>query len=241
MPNVLGYCGPEERGKILKGIERGEAGDDLLTTLKEFEAAYPFLKLIARNTGREAFDYSVPEAYWIGNGLLERVPASDFHGFAQNELKGMGNERAKAVLRSLHGPALPHHSFYVMSTYAVAGPGNGPDLSNEVSKKIAGLIDSCRISWGRVVQVGSDDLKVELKPLVAGGEGLALERPVIRRVKYDPDVKPFGTIGPGDVVSIHWNYACDVLTARQAKNIQKYTQADIALVNRLIKAGRDER
>jgi len=233
MPNVLGYCGPEERGRILKGIEGGEAGDDLVTTLKGFEAAYPFLKLIARNNGKEAFDYSVPEAYWIGNGLLERVPAADFHGFALSELKGMGNERTRSVLRKLKGPALPHHSFYVMSTYAVAGRGNGPDLSNEASKKITELIDSCRISWGKVVRVGTEDLRVELKPLVIREGRLALGRPAVRRVKYNADVKPFGGVRPGDSVSVHWNYACDVLTPRQVKNIEKYTEADIRLVNRL--------
>lgn len=236
MPNVLGYCGPEERGRILRGIENGEAGEGLVTVLKDFEAAYPFLKLIARNTGKEAFDYSVSEAYWIGNGLLERVPPSDFHGFAQRELKGMGNERTKGVLRRLEGPALPHHSFYVMCTYAVAGPGNGPDLSNEASRKISALIDSCRISWGRVVQVGSDDLKVELKPLVVDGGRLGLARPTIKRVKYNADVKPFDAIKPGDVVSVHWNYACDVLTVKQARNIRKYTEADLALVNSLNRA-----
>ena len=238
MPNLLGYCGPEERGRILRGIERDEAGDDLVTTLKGFEAAYPFLKLIARNTGREAFDYLVPEAYWIGNGLLERVPASDFHGFAHRELKGMGNARTGLALKGLDGQGLPHHSFYVMSTYAVAGPGNGPDLSNEASRKVAELIDSCRISWGRVVQVGSDDLKVELKPLAIDDGRLALADPVLKRVKYNPDVKPFGAIKPGDVVSLHWNYACDILTPEQSRNIEKYTAADIRLVNSLKKAER---
>ena len=233
MPNLLGYCGPEERGKILRGIERDEAGDDLVTTLKEFEAAYPFLKLIARNNGREAFDYPVPEAYWIGNSLLERVPVSDFHGFAHRELKGMGREKTRLVLKSMNGPALPHHSFYVMSTYAVGGPGNGADLSNEASKKIAELIDNCRISWGKVVKVGSDELKVELKPLAIDDGRLALTKPVLRRVKYNAGVKPFGAVKPGDVVSLHWNYACDVLTPRQSKNIEKYTSADIRLVNSL--------
>ncbi len=233
MPNLLGYCGPEERGRILRGIEGQEAGDDLVTTLKEFEAAYPFLKLIARNSGREAFDYSVSEAYWIGNGLLERVPVSDFHGFAQNELKGMGNQRTRSVLKGLEGPALPHHSFYVMSTYAMAGPGNGPDLTNEASRKTAELIDSCRISWGRVIKVGPEELRVEVRPLSIDGGRLRLTKPVLRRVKYNPDVKPFGAVKQGDVVSVHWNYACDVLTARQARNIEKYTSADMGLVNRV--------
>jgi hypothetical protein len=238
MPNVLGYCGPEERGKILRGIESRVAGDDLVTTLKEFEAAYPFLKLIARNNGREAFDYAVPEAYWIGNSLLEKVPAPDFHGFAQRELKGMGNDRARSVLKGLKGPAIPHHSFYVMSTYAVAGRGNGPDLTNEASKKVAELIDNCRISWGEVVQVGSEDLRVRLKPLAIDDGRLALANPVLRRVKYNPEVKPFDEVRPGDAVSIHWNYACEVLTPRQRKNIEKYTDADIRLVNGLPKTSR---
>jgi len=236
MPNVLGYCGPEERGRILKGIEQGEAGEDLVATLKEFEAAYPFLKLIARNSGREAFDYRVSEAYWIGNRLLEHVPASDFHGFAQRELKGMGNERTRSALRNLKGPALPHHSFYVMSTYSLAGPGNGPDLSNEASRKIAELIDSCRISWGKVVQVGSEELKVRIRPLTIEGGRLSLAKPALRRVKYNQDVRPFGAIKPGDTVSVHWNYACDVLTPTQAMNIERYTDADLSLVNGLTKA-----
>jgi len=235
MPNLLGYCGPEERGKILRGIEKEEAGDDLVTTLKEFEAAYPFLKLIARNTGREAFDYSVPEAYWIGNSLLEQVPPADFNGFAQRELKGMGNVRTGSVLRNLDGKALPHHSFYVMSTYAVAGPGNGPDLSNEASTKVAKLIDSCRVCGGEVVAVGSEDLKVKLRPLKIDGGRLALGKPVVRRVKYNPDVRPFGHVRVGDPVSIHWNYACDVLTPRQSKNIERYTEKDIGLVNAFLK------
>ena len=234
MPNVLGYCGPEERGRILRGIEDGKAGDDLVTVLSEFEAAYPFLKLIARNNGRDAFDYSVPEAYWIGNSLLEHVPASDFHGFAQRELKGMGNERARSVLKGLQGPALPHHSFYVMSTYAVAGSGNGPDMTNEASKKIAGLIDSCRISWGKVTRVGSEDLKVELKPLAIEDGRLTLAKPVLRRVKYNADVNPFGAVKPGDVVSIHWGYACDILSPRQVRNVSRFTAADLSLVNRFL-------
>ena len=231
MPNVLGYCGPEERGRILRGIEGGEIGYDLVTTLKEFEAAYPFLKLIARNNGRNAFDYSVPEAYWIGNPLLERVTASDFHGFAQKELKGMGNERARAVLKGLQGPALPHHSFYVMSTYAVAGTGNGPDLTNEASAKIAGLIDNCRVSWGRVAQVESENLMVELRPLVIGDGSLSLAKPILRGVKYNADVSPFEAVKPGDYVSIHWGYACEVLSPRQVGNISKFTAADLSLVN----------
>ena len=84
MPNFLGYCGPDERGRIQQSLEGGKTDDELVRTLRQFEAAYPFLGLIAKSTGREVFDYAVPEAYWIGNSLLTKVPASDFYRFSHH-------------------------------------------------------------------------------------------------------------------------------------------------------------
>jgi len=235
-PNVLGYCGPDEGRTIQQGLEEGKVGDKLVGTLQEFEAAYPFLKLIARTTGREVFDYSVPEAYWIGNGLLERVPVSDFYGFSHGELKGKDRESVRAVFKGLNGSALPHHSFYVMSTYAASGVADGPNLTNESSKKVAGLIDSCRISWGKVKKLGVRELGVESSPVVIQEGRLALARPVLKHISYNPEVRPFEDVKPGDTVSIHWSYACDVLTPRQTRNISRYTAADLTLVNRFLAA-----
>jgi hypothetical protein len=234
MPNTLGYCGPDEGERIQQGLEEGKAGEDLVNTLQEFEAAYPFLKLIARNTGRGVFDYAVPEAYWIGNRLLEKVPVSDFYGFSHHELKGKDRESVRAVFKGLDGEALPHHSFYVMSTYAASGAAGGPNLDNESAKKVAELIDNCRISWGKVKRVEAKELRVEFRPLVINEGRLALAPPRLKQVRYNPDVKPFGSVRPGDVVSLHWNYACDVLTSRQSRNITRYTAADLALVNRFL-------
>ncbi len=241
-PNVLGYCGPDGRGSIQQGLEQGKADRRLVGTLQEFEAAYPFLRLIAGATGREVFDYSVPEAYWIGNGLLERVPAADFYGFSHRGLLGSGKESVREVIKTRNGSAVPHHSFYVMSTYAASGAADGLSLATEASKKMAELMDNCRISWGRVKEVGGKELRLETKPLIIRDSRLSLARPVLKRVKYNPEVKPFASVKPGDVVSVHWGYACDVLTQRQARNIAKYTSADLALVNRFLsKAGRDRK
>jgi len=66
--------------------------------------------------------------------------------------------------------------------------------------------------------------------------GLSLARPAVKRVRYNPEVRPFAKVRAGDVVSIHWNYACDVLTPRQARNLARYTDADIRLVNRLMES-----
>ena len=236
MPNTLGYCGPDAKGVILEGLEGGRSRRDMVSSLQKFEAAYPFLKLIARNTGREVFDYEVPEAYWIGNELLDRVPAPDFYSFSHRELEGKDHEEVRRLFRKLDGNARPHHSFYVMSTYAASGHNDGPSIANESEKKIAGLIDNCRISWGKVIEVGKGELRVRHRPLVITEGRLTLGGPSMRRVRYNSAVKPFGTVRKGDVVSLHWGYACDVLSATQALNIAKYTRSDLRQVNRFLEA-----
>ncbi len=234
MPNSLGYCGPDDRGRILQLLEEGMAGEGLLKTLEGFEAAYPFLNLIARNTGRDVFDSSVPEAYWIGNSLLEKVPHSDFYGFSHRELKGKDPKKVRDLFRSLDGSAPPHHTFYVLSTYAGSTVADGPDLSNEHRRKVAELMDNCRISWAKVKQVRKNELQVEYRPVVIEGSSVTLAGPRLKKVKYNPEVKPFDSVRPGAVVSLHWNYACDVLSERQARNLAGYTDADLTLINRLL-------
>lgn len=241
MPNNLGYCGPDSKGEILRHLQEGSAGEELVGTLKEFEAAYPFLKLIARTTGRQVFDYSVPEAYWIGNGLLKRVPVPDFYAFSHRELKGRDPRKVREVFKALDGGAIPHHTFYVMGTYATSGVADGPNLDNQRERKIAELMDNCRISWGRVKKVGRTELQVEYRPVQLAEGRLALAAPKLKRVEYDPDVRPFASIRAGDVVSIHWSFACDVLNRRQAQNIAKYTAADLTLVNRFLASRAEHR
>ncbi|MGP8124775.1 MAG: DUF6390 family protein [Nitrososphaerales archaeon] len=236
MPNSLGYCGPDDRGVILQHLEESKGGEDLTSTLKEFEAAYPFLRLIARATGRDAFDYEVPEAYWIGNSLLDRVPVPDFHSFSHRELIGRDEKEVKRVFKTVGTAARPHHTFYVMNTYASSSVSDGPSLSNANVKKIAQMIDSCRVSWGEVKGVGTKTLQVEYRPMVLEDDRLALSKPKLKKVSYNREVTPFGAVKKGDIVSLHWDYACEVLNRRQLFNIRKYTDFDIEAANKLLAA-----
>jgi hypothetical protein len=233
MPNTLGYCGPDARGLILQHLEESKGGEDLESTLKEFEAAYPFLRLIARSTGRAPFGYSVPEAYWIGNSLLDRVQVPDFYNFSHRELSGKDPKEVRRIFRSSGGAVRPHHSFYVMSTYATS-VAVGPTLSEDGSKKIQRLVDSCRISWGRVTGVEPHKLAVEYQPITVDGT-LRLSAPVTKKVSFNPEVRSFSGIKAGDWVSLHWDYACEVLTPRQLRNIVKYTDLDIRSTNEIVK------
>jgi Family of unknown function (DUF6390) len=234
MPNNLGYCGPDDRGRILLALVRSKGGEKLVSTLKEFEAAYPFLNLIARSTGRDAFDYSVPEAYWIGNGLLDRVPVPEFYTFSHRELNGKDPKEVRKVFRSAGAAARPHHSFYVMSTFASSSVADGPSVENANAKKVSALIDSCRVSWGTVREVGAGELRVEYRPVAIEHGRLKMSAPKMKKVSYNPEVTPFGAVRPGDVVSLHWDYACEVLSARQVRNISKYTLMDLVSVNKML-------
>jgi hypothetical protein len=234
MPNTLGYCGPDERDMIVRHLEGSSGGEDLESMLKRFEAAYPFLRLIGRTTGRDPFDFAVPEAYWIGNGLLEKVSVPDFRDFSRMDLPGRDEREVDSAFRALGSKARPHHTFYVMSTYATASVRDGPNLRNDSRDRIVKAMDSCRVSWGKVTKVGRDKLQVEYSPLIMDEGRLSMGRVRSKSVSYNSRVKPFGSVKVGDPVSIHWDYACDVLSPRQVRNITKYTLLDIQSVNRLL-------
>ena len=236
MPNSLGYCGPDDRGRILQHLEQSKGGEDLASTLRGFEAAYPFLRLIARSTGRSVFDYAVPEAYWIGNSLLDRVPTPEFYKFSHHELVGKDPAEVKRIFKALGGAARPHHTFYVMSTYATSSVADGPNLSTDGRRKVQGLIDDCRIAWGQVKEVSGRKLKVEYMPVAVEDGRLGLSKPIMRRVDYNPEVKPFANVKTGAWVTLHWNYACEVITPRQIRNIAKYTELDIRSTNEILRA-----
>ena len=234
MPNTLGYCGPDERDIIVRHLEGSRGGEDLELMLKRFEAAYPFLRLIGRTTGRDPFDFAVPEAYWIGNGLLEKVDVPDFRDFSRMDLPGRDEREVDRVFKALGSKARPHHTFYVMSTYATASVRDGPSLRNDSGDRVVKAMDSCRVSWGEVTRIGKDKLQVEYSPLTMEEGRLSLGKPKSKSVSYNSRVNPFGNVKLGDPVSIHWDYACDVLTPRQVRNITKYTLLDIQSVNRLL-------
>jgi hypothetical protein len=231
MPNNLGFCGPDENGRILQHLHSSSSSESLLSTLKEFEAAYPFVRMIADSTGRKPFDYEVTEAYWIGNRLLDQVEPAKFFEFSQSGPSShLSLDQARVIFQQLGGAAKPHHTFYVLGMY---GRARG---STDVDRKLLELMDSCRISWGQVVDVKEKTLLVERSPLLLREDRLALARPVKEEVKYDSAIAPFQSIKKGDWVSLHWNFASEKLKEYQLTNIKRYTALDIRATNRFARS-----
>lgn len=237
-PNSLGYCGPDENNRILEHLHTSTVTEGLTSTLTRFEAAYPFVRMIAKATGRQPFDKEVTEAYWIGNSLLDRVKASEFFEFAHRDLSqsrakagredGLSKDETKLLFREFGEVTRPHHTFYVLNIYARS------HIKAANQSKLLDLMDSCRVSWGQVIEVKPKTLVVNRVPLVFDGQNLRLAPPEKKEVRYDNEIPPFSSIKPGDWVSLHWNFASERLAQRQLFNLRKYTVLDIDTTNRLV-------
>jgi Family of unknown function (DUF6390) len=231
MPNKLGYCGPDDMGRILQHLQESSGDAKLVSILKNFEAAYPFIHLIGKSNGREPFDQKVTEAYWIGNELLSNVAPEEFYKFTLNDLRKKNGWEIRDLFLNLRDRAMPHHTFYVIST-ATSVISDSHHTSSPDPRKISETMDSCRISWGRVVKVGKDNLSVRYMPLKMLDGKISLAPEIMKKnVKYDSTVPPFESVATGDYVSMHWNFACEILSGFQVRNIERYTLRDVSSTN----------
>jgi hydrogenase maturation factor len=75
-------------------------------------------------------------------------------------------------------------------------------------------------------------MTVESMPLVIAGHRLALGSPECRAINREIDGNGFvGTAQTGDWVSMHWGWACQVLSPRQVANLERWTRYHLDIVN----------
>jgi hypothetical protein len=102
----------------------------------------------------------------------------------------------------------------------------------EQAEMVLETMDSCRIRWGRVRDRAGDTLVVNAVPLMLVDGKLALGPTRIEQVTGWRDGYGFlGQVRPGDVVSIHWGWACDVLRAEQVSRLIGWTQRQLSIAN----------
>jgi hypothetical protein len=230
-PNRFGYCGPDDADELL---EAGAAGQDrvLRALAQRFEGAYPYLALIARSAGlADPLDRRVVEAYWLGNDLLDRVPLGAFGASI--------DERFRARVRAddwrwLAGKPLdgakPVHAFHVLDVFPRVGLMRGGQIDGVLE-----VMDSCRVRWGRVLDRIGDQLVVSATRLELAEGHLRHGPPTIERIQAWRDATGFiDAPGPGDIVSIHWSWACDRLDDRQLADLMAWTDRQIAIADRTI-------
>jgi hypothetical protein len=230
-PNRFGYCGPDDADELL---EAGVAGQDrvLRALAQRFEGAYPYLALIAESVGLpDPLDRRVVEAYWLGSDLLRSVPARAFGASLDERFRARVRPADWRWLatKPVEG-ARPVHAFHVLDVFPRVGLIRGGQVDGMLR-----IIDSCRIRWGRVLERMGDQLVVSATGLELVDGRLAHGPAATERVQAWRDATGFiDAPDPGDIVSIHWSWACDRLDARQLANLIAWTDRQLAVANRTI-------
>lgn len=225
MPNRLSYCGGDDNTTIFQYALEDVREPPLEAMLRKFTGALPYLRLIAERNGiADPFDDRVVEAYWIGNGLLDGVEARALYDSLRERFKGQLGARAmEHVAMKAPAGARPHHSFHVFDVWRQTDRDRGAVLAT---------LDACRISWGTVRAADGGELDVERRALILRDGALALGERRRERVARLIDGRGFVVSArPGDVVAIHWGWACETLTAAQVTALERWTMHHIALAN----------
>jgi len=228
-PNRLGLCGPDDAEALFGETSTGGDERALRALAAGFDGAYPYLELIARANGiADPLDLRVVEAYWLGSPLLEAVTPNLLGESLRLRFRPrLGQPTWKWLEASAPAGARPCHAFHVLDVFAKVGL-----IRSERTDRVLETMDSCRIRWGRVVERSGDALIVNAVPLLLIDGKLSLGPARVEQVAGWRDGHGFlGEVAPGDVVSIHWGWACDVLGTGQLARLIGWTERQIELAN----------
>jgi hypothetical protein len=228
MPNRLRYCGGTDDNRTIfeYGIEH-EVDRGLEPLLRKFTGALPYLQLIARaNNIPDPFHERVVEAYWIGNELLDGVEVRQLYDSLLERFgKQLQGRTREWVLGKAPAGARPHHNFHVFDVHSRVG-----QLENTLE-----TMDQCRVSWGKVIATESTEMIVERQALNLVEGRLALGEP--QRIRALRQVDGRGSIEdaqPGEWVTIHWSWVCEVIDNRQLRALRRFTDHHLRLANETI-------
>jgi len=228
-PNQHGYCGPADSVAFFEHGVSGADDGELRGLARQFAGAWPYLELIAGATGlQDPLDRRVVEAYWVGSPRLDRVDTSAIGGSMEERFRYIAGPRFSSLTAGVIAGGVPHHSFAVFCVY----PWVGLLGDDRRAAQALTVLDRCRIRWGRVTALQGDQVVVESRPLTWDGRTLALgERQSETAVRSVDGVGLVSDIAEGDWVSLHWEWVCDRLTARQVASLRHYTLRHLDVVN----------
>lgn len=228
-PNSHGFCGPDDHDAF---FEYGVAGRDdrgLRALSQQFEGAWPYLQLIAGATGlSDPLDRRVVEAYWVGSPRLDMISTRAVGDSMEERFRYLTGPRFPTLTQSVLAGGVPHHSFAVFCIY----PWSGLLTNRKHAVRALTVLDRCRIRWGTVHSVVGDQVIVESAPLVWDGIRLELGPPQTETVvRARNGIGMLDDLGPGDRVSLHWEWVCDRLTELQVSRLRSYTLRHLKIVN----------
>lgn len=228
-PNRLGLCGPDDADALFGQTSSGGDDRELRDLARGFGGAYPYLELIARaNAIADPLDRRVVEAYWLGSPLLERVTPNLVGESLRLRFRPKLSGPTWNWLRSTApAGAKPVHAFHVLDVFPKVGLMRSEQVDN-----VLRIMDLCRIRWGRVLERDGDQLLVNTVPLAMTDGKLTLGPSRTERITAWRDGEGFvGEVVSDDIVSIHWDWACDVLNPDQVRRVITWTRRQLAIAN----------
>jgi hypothetical protein len=230
-PNALGLCGADSGRTLLEYGDAHVSDGGLAELARTFDGAWPYLTLIAGANGiADPLDRRVVEAYWIGNELLDRVRPDELARHVDDQFRGRIGRTREHVLDAVAAGGVPHHCFHVFAVYPWLGL-----LRTGVVDQPLHVLDQCRTTPAVVESVHGESVHVLARPLLWDdeAEALRLGDPATRTVRWQDDGLGFvSNPRPGDHVSLHWDFLCDVLSPRAARALGLATRRALDAVNR---------
>ncbi|MEO8322726.1 MAG: DUF6390 family protein [Actinomycetota bacterium] len=231
-PNALGYCGPDDALAVFEHTAAGVADAGLVSLVRGFEGAWPYLQLIAAANGIEdPLDDRVVQAYWVGNRLLGAVDEPTLGRFVEDRFRARMGKRWSALSdRGLNG-SVPHHNFHVFVVYPWIGM-----LRHGFMVEPLRVLDRCRIRRGVVEEVIDDSIRVTSRPLTYDGGAIGLGTPIVETASAS-----IGGVGfierlrPGDEVSLHWDWVCERLQPRDIRALDRCTSMALEAANDVLR------
>lgn len=226
-PNALGLCGADVQRTLLQYGDAAASDGGLAELARTFEGAWPYLTLIAHaNRIADPLDPRVVEAYWVGNALLDRVRPHDLVRHVQSRFRGRIGRAERHLVDTVAAGAVAHHCFHVFAVY----PWLGLLRSGVVDEPLR-VLDQCRTTVAIVEQVAGDEVRVRARPLLWDGAALRRAAAASRTVRWRDDGRSFvARLEPGTIVSLHWDFVCDVLSPEAARRLEEVTRRSLAAV-----------
>lgn len=222
-PNELGYCGPAQTGDFL-GLTSPDAEGEIRSRARQFEGAWHYLEVIASATQIEdPLDSRVVEAYWMGSELLDAIDPDQLLGELRVRFRGQRGgtwEQSGARARA-------HHSFHVFEVYPWASMLRASDSPVPLQ-----VLDQCRIRTGEVEGTDGEHAIVRSRALCWDGHRLGLGAERIERPRWSAAGQGLlASVSAGDLVALHWDWVCDIVTEDQRQTINRCNAEQIDALN----------
>jgi hypothetical protein len=233
-PNQLGYCGPADSAALFELASTGQTTEDVASIAARFSGAWPYLCVLADLAGiADPLDERVVRAYWTGSALLDGVSRTRFWRKLLARIAAAGAGQYWAHLTpALLSEAMPTHGFHVFGVYPwtrLLSPGAAAATDPSPALHV---LDRCRIRWGRVTAVDGDQAMVL-------GRHLTWDDTALRLGDESEDAVRLAIAGrglvtdarPGDWLTLHWDLACERLSAEQLWQLRRWTDWQLVVTN----------